>query len=198
MRSTNSSGWRCFAPSICSGFQTRRVAGSLTDLRVGLHYQLLEHPFAFAPFVSYVLPVRDYYVQGHASQGRGLEELLVGFGLGKSFDPWIPRTYAQVRYTYGFVEKVGNIFLMARKRVRKDLRLYRHFLELNGEETGEWRGEISAEDEGTEGEEAEARQADEEDEGQAEGNGQAASAGNGDESEDETEDETEDDRAKSA
>ena len=84
--------------------------GSLTDLRVGIHYQLLEHPFAFAPFVAYVLPVRDdYYVQGHAAQGRGLEELLVGFGLGKSLDPWIPRTFAQVRYTYGFVEKVAEI-----------------------------------------------------------------------------------------
>jgi uncharacterized membrane protein len=111
----------------------------------------------------------------------------------------LTRVHVEMEYfPHGFVEKVGNIFLMARKRVRKDLRLYRHFLELNGEETGEWRGEISAEDEGTEGEEAEARQADEEDEGQAEGNGQAASAGNGDESEDETEDETEDDRAKSA
>ena len=78
---------------------------------------------------------------------------------------------------------------MARKRVRKDLRLYRHFLELNGEETGEWRGEISAEGDESEGEDAEARQ--EEDE--AEGNGQAASAGNGDEGESD-DDETEADR----
>jgi len=83
--------------------------GALTDLRVGIHYQLLEDPFAFAPFVAYVVPVSDYYVQGHAAQGRGLDELLVGFGLGKSLDPWIPRTYAQVRYSYGFVEEVADI-----------------------------------------------------------------------------------------
>jgi hypothetical protein len=28
---------------------------------------------------------------------------------GKSFDEWIPRTYAQMKYTYGFVEKVAGI-----------------------------------------------------------------------------------------
>jgi hypothetical protein len=86
------------------------VHGSLTDLRVGLHYQLLEQPFALAPFAAYVVPVRDdYYVQGHAAQGRGLEELILGFDLGKSLDPWIPRTYVQGRYSYGFVEKVADI-----------------------------------------------------------------------------------------
>jgi uncharacterized membrane protein len=94
-------------------------------------------------------------------------------------------------YPDGIVELVGNIFLMARKQVRKDLRLYRHFLELNGEENGEWRGEISAEGEGSEGEDTEAREAEEQEEGQAEDNARAA--GDGDEG-DQEQDETEDDR----
>jgi uncharacterized membrane protein len=94
-------------------------------------------------------------------------------------------------YPDGIVELVGNIFLMARKQVRKDLRLYRHFLELNGEETGEWRGEISAEGEGSEGEDTEAREAEEQEEGQAEDDARAA--GDGDEG-DQEQDETEDDR----
>jgi hypothetical protein len=81
--------------------------GFLTDLRINVHYQLLEEPVALAPFIGYVLPTNNnYYTQGHAAQGRGLEELLVGFGLGKNLDPWIPRTYAQMKYTYAFVEKV--------------------------------------------------------------------------------------------
>jgi uncharacterized membrane protein len=46
----------------------------------------------------------------------------------------------------GPVEKFGNLFLMARRRVRKDLRLFKHYIELAGEETGAWRGEIPAED----------------------------------------------------
>jgi uncharacterized membrane protein len=47
----------------------------------------------------------------------------------------------------GLVEKFGNIFLVARRRVRKDLRLFKHYIELAGEETGAWRGEISKDDE---------------------------------------------------
>jgi len=83
--------------------------GFLTDLRVTLHYQLLEEPFALAPFIGYVLPTNNnYFVKGHAAQGRGLDELLVGFGAGKNLDEWIPRTYTQMKYTYAFVEKVAD------------------------------------------------------------------------------------------
>jgi hypothetical protein len=83
--------------------------GSFTDLRVGLHFQALERPFALAPFVGYVTPIASYYTRGHAANGRHLEELLIGFNAGKSLDPWIPRTYAQARYSYGFIEKVAGI-----------------------------------------------------------------------------------------
>jgi hypothetical protein len=83
--------------------------GSLTDLRLSAHYQLLEDPFALAPFISYVLPVTDYFVKGHAAQGRHLKELLLGFNAGKNLDEWIPRTYVQARYSYGFVEEVADI-----------------------------------------------------------------------------------------
>jgi hypothetical protein len=80
--------------------------GSFTDLRLGIHFQALERPFALAPFVAYVTPITDYYYRGHAAQGRNVDELLVGFGAGKSLDPWLRRTYVQMRYSYGFVEKV--------------------------------------------------------------------------------------------
>jgi uncharacterized membrane protein len=102
----------------------------------------------------------------------------------------LTRVHVEMEYfPNGFVEKVGNIFLMARKRVRKDLRLFRHFLELNGEETGEWRGEISGEEEGSEGEGTEAEDSEaSEAEDQEETQGRGA-AGNGDESDqDESED----------
>ena len=82
--------------------------GAFTDLRVGVHYQLLEQPFALAPFIAYVTPVSDYYTRGHAAQGRGLDEVIVGFGAGKSLDSWLRRTYAQMRYSYGFVEEVSG------------------------------------------------------------------------------------------
>jgi uncharacterized membrane protein len=103
----------------------------------------------------------------------------------------LTRVHVEMEYfPNGFVEKVGNIFLMARKRVRKDLRLFRHFLELNGEETGEWRGEISAEEEGSEGGDAEDQNADDESEARA-GSGGRAAARDGDEHDEEEGDQQE-------
>jgi uncharacterized membrane protein len=65
----------------------------------------------------------------------------------------LTRVQVEMEYfPHGFVEKVGNLFLVARRRTRKDLRLYKHFLELAGSETGAWRGEIWEEEE-QEGEE---------------------------------------------
>jgi uncharacterized membrane protein len=54
-------------------------------------------------------------------------------------------TRVQVEMEYhptGFVEKFGNLFLTVRHRVRKDLRLFRHHLELEAQATGAWRGQI--------------------------------------------------------
>ena len=92
----------------------------------------------------------------------------------------LTRVQVEMEYfPHGFVEKVGNIFLAARRRTRKDLRLFKHFLELAGSETGAWRGEIAggdqdefegqdgdqlAEREGQDDEDYEPRAEDEEDE----------------------------------
>jgi uncharacterized membrane protein len=60
----------------------------------------------------------------------------------------LTRVQVEMEYfPHGFVEKVGNIFLAARRRTRSDLRLYKHFLELAGSETGAWRGEIAEDEE---------------------------------------------------
>ena len=82
-----------------------RYRGTFTDLRVELHYQALEKPFAFAPFVALVIPSHPYPTLGHAAQGRDLKEQWIGFYLGKSLDEWLPRTYIQLRYNFAFVEK---------------------------------------------------------------------------------------------
>jgi len=58
-------------------------------------------------------------------------------------------THINVEMVYrpqGFVEHVGNWFRSARRRVRKDLKLFKNYIELRGEATGEWRGRISKED----------------------------------------------------
>jgi hypothetical protein len=83
--------------------------GTFTDLRVGVHYQALEQPVALAPFIAVVTPVTDYAKRGHSAPGRHLNELLLGFNVGKSLDAWLPRTYTQLRYSYAFVEEVQDI-----------------------------------------------------------------------------------------
>ena len=82
---------------------------TLTDLRVAAHYQLLREPFALAPYISYVTPVKNYETFGHSAPGRGLNELWLGFGIGKNLNQWLPRTYVQARYNYAFVEKVADV-----------------------------------------------------------------------------------------
>jgi hypothetical protein len=82
---------------------------TFTDLRVEAHFQALEYPFALAPHVAVVWPVKDYPVLGHAAPGRHLDEYWVGFFAGRTLDEWLPGTYLQLRYNYAFVEKVQDI-----------------------------------------------------------------------------------------
>jgi hypothetical protein len=83
--------------------------GTFTDLRAELHYQALEEPFAFAPYVALVVPMHDYPTLGHAAPGRHVGERWIGFFVGKSLDRWIPRTYIQGRYSFAFVQKVADV-----------------------------------------------------------------------------------------
>ena len=48
---------------------------TFTDLRTEAHYQWLLEPFAIAPYVAYLFPVRNYETLGHAAPGRGLDDL---------------------------------------------------------------------------------------------------------------------------
>ncbi len=79
-----------------------------TDFRISAHYQVMEQPFAFTPLVAVVFPSHDYGTFGHAAHGRNLNELWIGGQVGKNLSQWIPRTYAQFRYTYAFVQEAGE------------------------------------------------------------------------------------------
>ncbi len=55
-----------------------------------------------------------------------------------SIDDRLTRVMVEMEYhPSGFFETVGNFFRMQRRRVRKDLRLFKNFIELRGEATGE-------------------------------------------------------------
>jgi uncharacterized membrane protein len=54
-------------------------------------------------------------------------------------------TYLSVNIEYkpsGFLETVGNFFRMQRRRVRKDLKLFKNYIELRGQATGKGPGRV--------------------------------------------------------
>lgn len=66
-----------------------------------------------------------------------------------SLDEDLTRVLVQIEYDpTGPVEQVGNLLRIQRRRVRRDLRLFKHFVELRGEATGGWRARIAKKDEG--------------------------------------------------
>jgi hypothetical protein len=80
-----------------------------TDLRLDLRYNLLRGPAMVTPFVSTIIPTRDYPTYAHTAPGSGLTQYLVGFSAGRRLDPILEAGFAQVRYSYAFVEKVLDV-----------------------------------------------------------------------------------------
>jgi uncharacterized membrane protein len=60
-----------------------------------------------------------------------------------SLDEDLTRVLLEMEYKpTGPVEWVGNTLRIQRRRAKRDLRLFKHFVEMRGEETGAWRGRI--------------------------------------------------------
>jgi uncharacterized membrane protein len=61
-----------------------------------------------------------------------------------SLDESLTRVMVQMEYhPRGMIEHIGNFMRVQRRRVRRDLRLFKNYLELQGEESGAWRGRIA-------------------------------------------------------
>lgn len=75
---------------------------TLTDLRVGARYQVLEAPFALAPHLGVSVPVADYETVGNTVAGRHLKQLHMGLGIGKVFHE---SAYVHLIYEFSLVEK---------------------------------------------------------------------------------------------
>ena len=78
---------------------------TLTDLRFGARYQLLEEPLAITPHIAASIPVMDYEVIGFATGGRGLKQLHFGLAVGRTLDPVLPNLYFNVGYEFSIGER---------------------------------------------------------------------------------------------
>ncbi|HEX8109799.1 MAG TPA: hypothetical protein VF516_18840 [Kofleriaceae bacterium] len=75
---------------------------TLTDLRAGARYQLLEDPLALAPHIAVSIPVASYETVGNAVAGRHLKALHLGLAVGRVFGE---STYVHALYEFSIVEK---------------------------------------------------------------------------------------------
>jgi len=80
-----------------------------TDLRLDLRYNLWREPAVITPFVSAIIPTRDYPTFAHAALSSGLEQYLVGVSVGRRLDPILEAGFAQLRYSYAFAEEVLGV-----------------------------------------------------------------------------------------
>jgi hypothetical protein len=89
--------------------------GTFQDYRFDVGYQAYNNgSVAIAPFFAAVIPSHSYTFFAHTAAGRDLHEYLLGFSAGGRLDRVLPGSYAEVTYSYAFVEPVfvegvGNI-----------------------------------------------------------------------------------------
>lgn len=75
---------------------------TLTDIRGGVRYQILEEPLAVSPHVAVSIPVADYETIGNTVAGRHLKKLHLGLGVGRVIGS---ATYVHLLYEFSLVEK---------------------------------------------------------------------------------------------
>jgi hypothetical protein len=83
-------------------YDNGKLHTTLTDLRAGVRYQLLEDPIALSPHLGVSIPVADYETIGNTVAGRHLKALHAGLGIGHVFGI---STYVHLMYEFSLVEK---------------------------------------------------------------------------------------------
>jgi hypothetical protein len=75
---------------------------TLTDLRVGARYQVLEEPFALSPHLAVSIPVANYETVGNTVAGRHLKALHAGLAIGRVI---YETNYVHLTYEFSLAEK---------------------------------------------------------------------------------------------
>jgi hypothetical protein len=75
---------------------------TLTDLKAGVRYQVLDDTIALSPTLAFTIPVADYETIGNTVAGRHLKMAHLGLSLGYLFGT---ATYGHVSYEFTLAEK---------------------------------------------------------------------------------------------
>ena len=87
---------------------------TLTDLRAGVRYQVLDDPIALTPHIAVTIPVANYETVGNTVAGRHLKALHLGLGIGHVFGE---ATYVHLLYEFSVVEKYDRTSVTDRASV---------------------------------------------------------------------------------
>ncbi len=79
---------------------------TLTDLRAGARYQLLDGVVALSPHIGVTIPVADYETIGNTVGGRNLKAAHLGLSVGKTF---IDALYVHLSYEFSLIEKYDRV-----------------------------------------------------------------------------------------
>lgn len=83
--------------------------GTVTDFSVVCRYQAWDtDAITFTPMASLLIPTHEYATMGHASPGRGLYEMGLGFDAGRELVELTPGLFVQGRFVYTLVERVSD------------------------------------------------------------------------------------------
>jgi hypothetical protein len=93
--------------------------GAMQDLQLDARYALVRGDFLLSPFAVFRHPVSNYETMGHASPGRGLNELEAGFSAGHLVAA-LPRAFVGANVSYTVSEAVEG---MRVNRSQADLQL---------------------------------------------------------------------------
>jgi hypothetical protein len=83
--------------------------GTSQDFRVDLRYSAVRGATAITPYLSGIIPSRNYDYFGHGAAGRRLAEVQVGAYIGRMLDPVLPGGFVQARYAYGFTQQLLDV-----------------------------------------------------------------------------------------
>jgi hypothetical protein len=83
--------------------------GGIQDFRIGLQYNVRRRPVALTPFVTLIIPSRDYTYYAHSAVGTHQPELGLGIAAGGRLERWLPNAYFQAAYSYGIVGVVTGV-----------------------------------------------------------------------------------------
>jgi hypothetical protein len=83
--------------------------GGTQDFRIGLQYNVRRRPVILTPFVTVVVPSRDYIFYAHSAVGTHQPELDWGLAAAGRFERRLPNAYYQAAYSYGIVGVVTGV-----------------------------------------------------------------------------------------